>query len=366
MSGSRRAGRLVPNVSSYLPAFGSIVLAVSPLAYRRRPGHPNWSITKRARPRGAAIGALPKNIFRYVLMMGGVHQPLLVGLSISVFLLEIVPLELQRRIVNDLVTDRPFRRVITLCLVYAGAVLGQGGTKLVLNVYRSWVGERAIRDLRRRIHAVIGTPATSRLAVEAQGIAVSMIVAEVEPIGGFIGASISEPLLQGGILTSVLAYLVHLDPWIALGAFALFVPQLLFVPLMQTAVNRRAGSRIRMLRRLGVGVIDRAKGHFCDDDRRIDRAFALDMGIFRLKFTMNFLMNLCGHLQIISAPLIGGWWVYTGRLQTGVVVAFISGIGRLNDPWGDLVNYFRDLTVNQVKYRLLTNAVNRLAEGAEP
>jgi hypothetical protein len=47
------------------------------------------------------------------------------------------------------------------------------------------------------------------------------------------------------------------------------------------------------------------------------------------------------------------------------VVAFISGIDRLNDPWGDLVNYFRDISVNQVKYRLLANAVNQLAEAAE-
>jgi hypothetical protein len=43
------------------------------------------------------------------------------------------------------------------------------------------------------------------------------------------------------------------------------------------------------------------------------------------------------------------------------VVAFISGIGRLNDPWGDLVNYFRDLNVTQVKYRLLADAVSQLA-----
>jgi ABC-type bacteriocin/lantibiotic exporter with double-glycine peptidase domain len=85
------------------------------------------------------------------------------------------------------------------------------------------------------------------------------------------------------------------------------------------------------------------------------------MGIFRFKFTMNFLMNLCSHLQIVSALLIGGWWVYTDRLQIGGVVAFISGISRLNDPWGDLVNYFRDLTITQVKYRLLANAVNELA-----
>ena len=311
----------------------------------------------------ARPGELPGNVFRYALATSRAHQLVLLVLTISVFLLEIVPLELQRRIVNDLVKNRSYRWVIILCAVYAGVVLVQGGVKLALNVYRGWIGERAVRDLRRRIHAVAEAPAASSPAAEAQGIAVSMIVAEVEPIGGFVGESVSEPLLQGGILCSVLAYVTHIDPWMALAAFALFVPQFLFVPLLQAAVNRRAGARIRLLRQLGIGVIaqpnetgDRADG------MRIDRVFALDMGIFRLKFTMNFLMNFCSHLQIISALLIGGWWVYIDRLEIGGVVAFISGIGRLNDPWGDLVNYFRDITVNQVKYRLLASALNELAE----
>src|SRR5271169_480936 len=321
------------------------------------------SIKTRARQFGnAAADQLPGSVFRYVLATSGVHQLLLLVLTVCVFLIEIAPLELQRRIVNDLVKDRPYRWVIILCAVYAVVVLVQGGTKLGLNVYRGWVGERAVRDLRRRIHAVIEAPPTSSPAAEAQGIAVSMIVAEVDPIGGFVGESVSEPVLQGGILLSVLAYLIHLEWSMALAAFALFVPQFFFVPLLQTAVNRRAGARIRILRQLGIGVIDQTSDHFRADEQRIDRVFALDMGIFRFKFTMNFLMNLCSHLQIVSALLIGGWWIYTDHLELGGVVAFISGISRLNDPWGDLVNYFRDLTVTQVKYRLLANAVNELAE----
>ena len=90
------------------------------------------------------------------------------------------------------------------------------------------------------------------------------------------------------------------------------------------------------------------------------------MGIFYLKFTMNFLMNLFTHLQIIGGLLVGGYWVYEGRLEIGGVVAFISGISRLTDPWGDLVNYFRDVTVTQVKYRLLTNALGALEERGAP
>src|SRR5271169_2129968 len=307
----------------------------------------------------APAGALPRNVFRYVLATSGLHQLALLALTAGVALLEVVPLELQRRIVNDLVKHRPYSWVVGLCAVYAGTVLLQGGTKLALNIYRGWVGERAKRDLRRRVHTVIENPAAASPAAEAQGISISMIVAEVEPIGGFVGESVSEPLLQGGIMASVLAYLIHIDPWMALAAIGLFIPQLIFVPLLQSAVNRRTGARIQVLRQLGIAIIDRADG--AEDERRIELAFALDMGIFKIKFTMNFLMNLCNHLQRVSALLIGGWWVYTNHLEIGGVVAFISGIGRINDPWGDLVNYFRDLNVTQVKYRLLADAVSQLA-----
>jgi ABC-type multidrug transport system fused ATPase/permease subunit len=321
-----------------------------------------------SRPRLPVGAGLPANIFRYVVATSAVHQALLSLLTIIVFVLDVVPLELQRRAVNDLVEGRAFRRVVLIALGYTGIVLVQGSTKLGLNVYRGWVGERAKRDLRRRIRAVVAAPPAASPAAEAQGIASAMIVAEVEPIGGFLGESISEPLLQCGILLSVLAYIVHIDPWMALAAFAIFVPQFVFVPLLQAAVNRRTGARIQVLRRLGIGVI--ANGEQKDpsgrlDEQMIERAFALDMGIFRLKFTMNFLMNLGTHLQVIAAFLVGGWWVYTGRLEIGSVVAFLSGIGRLTDPWGDLVNYFRDVTATQVKYRLFVNAIDRFS-GSEP
>jgi ABC-type multidrug transport system fused ATPase/permease subunit len=328
------------------------------------------AMTNTARPdRSGAFGALPGSVFRYILVTSWPQQLVLVVLSVAGFLLEIVPLELQRRAVNDLVKHRAYRWVILIALVYAAVVLVQGGAKLVLNIYRGWVGERAKRDLRRHIQASLGGASPVTPEAEAQGIAVSIIVAEVEPIGGFVGESVSEPLLHGGIVLSVFAYITHIDPWMALAAFTLFIPQFVFVPLLQGAVNRNTGQRIRVLRRLGGRLI--AANHAVapdatTDDGSINQVFALDMGIFYLKFTMNFLMNLFTHLQIVAGLLVGGYWVYEGRLEIGGVVAFISGIGRLTDPWGDLVNYFRDLTVTQVKYRLLANALGALDERAAP
>jgi ABC-type multidrug transport system fused ATPase/permease subunit len=312
---------------------------------------------------------MPGNIFRYVLATSGWHQLVIVLLTVGVFLLEVVPLELQRRIVDDLVKHRDYWLVILLCAIYAGVVLVQGGVKLVLNIYRSWVGERATRDLRRRVHVLVSSTSAASSSPEAEGIQASMIVAEVESIGGFVGGSVSEPLLQGGILLSVLAYMIHVDLWMAGPAFALFVPQLVFVPLMQGAMNRRTRARVQIIRQLSVSVVEGSSSDDTrdrTDDERIEQVFELNMGIFRLKFSMNFLMNLSTQLQIISALLVGGWPVYTDRLAIGGVVAFISGIGRITDPWGDLVNYFRDVNVTQVKYGLVRDAINQQASSQAP
>jgi ABC-type multidrug transport system fused ATPase/permease subunit len=307
---------------------------------------------------------MPRNLYRYVSETSGWHQLCLVVLTVAVFLLEVVPLELQRRIVDDLVKHRDFWWVVALAAVYAGVVLVQGGTKLVLNVYRSWVGERATRDLRRRVHALVSSNSAASSTLEAEGVQASMIVAEVESIGGFVGGSVSEPLLQGGILCSVLAYMIHVDFWMAVTAFVLFVPQFVFVPLMQGAMNRRTRARVQIIRQLSVSVVEGTSSDDArdrTDDERIQRVFELNMGIYKFKFSMNFLMNLSTQLQIIGVLLVGGWAVYAQRLEIGGVVAFISGIGRITDPWGDLVNYFRDVNVTQVKFALVRDAVDQQA-----
>src|ERR1700687_3033342 len=217
----------------------------------RQPGRP---------PPPGAAAEMPDHIYRYVLATSGGHQLVLVALTVAVFLLEVVPLELQRRIVNDLVKHREYWSIVMLAAGYAGTVLAQGCTKLVLNIYRSWVGERATRDLRRRVHLLVSSGSAAASSPEAEGIQASMIVAEVESIGGFVGGSVSEPLLQGGILLSVLAYMIHVDFWMAATAFVLFVPQLVFVPLMQGAINRRTRGRVQIIRQLSVSAVEGTGG----------------------------------------------------------------------------------------------------------
>ena len=98
----------------------------------------------------------------------------------------------------------------------------------------------------------------------------------------------------------------------------------------------------------------------------IERVFTLNMGIYKLKYSMNMLMNLMHHSSVAVALCVGGWLALEGRIEVGTVVAMVGGLGKLNDPWGDLVNWAREFSVVSVKYRLFADVVNRILGFSTP
>jgi len=58
---------------------------------------------------------------------------------------------------------------------------------------------------------------------------------------------------------------------------------------------------------------------------------------------------------------VGGYYAVKGEIDVGTVVAFVSGLARVNDPWGDLVNWFREMTAARVRYRLMADAMQGLS-----
>lgn len=307
---------------------------------------------------------LPKTLFNLVRRTSSWHQLWLVILSIIVFALSTAPLEVQRRLVNDAVRGGNYQAILILAAIYAGLALSEGLVKLGMNIYRSWVSEGAVRWLRTAIFAFVEERPGDHGA-ESDGIETSMIIAEADPIGSFVGMSLSEPVLQGGVLLSVFGYMVYLQPLMALVALTVFFPQFIFVPLMQQAINRRVASRTLMLREISVAIADEKEpspeGRE-EQVRRISQVFVLNMGMFKLKFSMNFLMNLLYHMGVAAILGLGGYYVVNGQTEIGTVVAFASGLAKVNDPWDDIVNWFRDYRVTQTKYDLIYRA-SRVFQG---
>jgi ABC-type multidrug transport system fused ATPase/permease subunit len=309
---------------------------------------------------------LPSTIMGYVLRTSGKHQIGLAALAAAVFCLTSVPLELQRRIVNDAIKHGATATIVWLALAYAGVALLEQAFKLALNVYRGWVSEDAVRRLRRTLreagldelaHRDVDREATLDDDSET-GMHAAMAVSEAEPIGGFVGLAFSEPLLQVGILVSVIGYMTSLEWWALALSAGFLLPQLLFVPVLQHAINRRAAERVKTLRHVGGDIVSTG----VPEEEGIERVFSLNMGIYKIKFSMNLAMNFMYHGAVAIALGVGGLLAVEHKLEVGTVVAIVSGLGKLNDPWGDLVSWGREFSVDSVKYRLFADALDRHRE----
>ena len=307
-----------------------------------------------------------QDFYRYIWRVSGKHQVFLSLLAVALFAVQLVPLELQRRIINNATERAEYRTIALLCLVYVLVVLVQGVLKYALNMYRGSVSEAANRRLRLEVNPAAKADVADGPGSQDEGVAISIIVSEVEAVGGFIGSSFSEPILNGGILLSIFGYMLYTQPLLARVAFILFCPQLLFLPFLQEAINKRTASRIRTMRALSSDIVNEAADRAGVREertfrRRVREVYRLNIEIFYRKFGMSFLINLFHHLGTIGILAVGGWLLLQGRTEMGTIVAFISGINRMNDPWGDLVNFFRDLTNAGVKFRLIVETIGNPA-----
>jgi ABC-type bacteriocin/lantibiotic exporter with double-glycine peptidase domain len=68
-----------------------------------------------------------------------------------------------------------------------------------------------------------------------------------------------------------------------------------------------------------------------------------------MKSTTNLLTNSAP----LSVLLMGGWLVIEGRTTVGVVVAFLSGLQRLEDPLRELLNVYRLAAQARVRHDMI-------------
>ena len=297
--------------------------------------------------------ALPDGLLRYVWQEGRSEQVRLCVLAALVFPLTMVPLELQRRIVDQAIGNQDLRLLALLGGAYFATVLLQGGLKYLLRFYRGVVSERAILRLRQRLQAALPGPGEEADG-GGRGQTVSIATAEVERVGGFLGEALSEPVLQLGIFVSILGYMLVVEPLIALVSLVFFVPQLIFVPLLQRLVNRRARRKVELVREVGELIVETAAARDTTYEDRLQRIYRVRLQYYALKFLIKFLNNLLNHLAPLAVLMVGGWLVIEGDTTVGVVVAFISGFTRLADPSRQLLAYYRLAAETSVQYRLIT------------
>lgn len=303
------------------------------------------------------------NLVAFMWRMSGWYQVPACILALVVAGLTVVPLELQRRIIDDALTAGDAELLVMLALIYLGVIALNGVIKFVLRVYQGWLAESTIAYCRRHIIGLHGRE-TKNEAEGQSGTAVSIVNHELEAIGGFVGDGISDPLAQVGVMVAIVVYMVTVEPMIALISIAFLGPQVVIIPLIQRKLNALVDRRVDLVRDLSEDVTDQAgeEDLLKRTDNDIRRIFGNRMRFFLWKFLGKVVLNFLNAVAPLMVLAFGGWMVVQGETQVGVVVAFISGFNRMAEPLRDLINYYRIYSQTNVKHEKVARWMDDRAE----
>ena len=310
---------------------------------------------------------MPQSVYRYIFRYSKWQQVVVICLTLALLPLAPVPLELQRRLLDDAVANKDVSLLIWLATLYIGALLASAGLKLAMRIQRELISARIVHASRRSVyyHIYTVTP-PSLLQASAQGedvvdegAVVSMLSSETEKLGGFAGAAISGPLLQIGTLFAVLGYMFYIEPVVAAIALALYSPQFVIVPLFQARMNRLAGEKAITVRQLGNFIVDNAEPDLLDRPppegfvSLTDQILTLRTKFLLTKNFMKTINNLLISLGPFGVIAWGGYLVIQGEVEVGVILAFVSGLERLGGPIRDLIASYGSITDARMRYRIL-------------
>jgi ABC-type bacteriocin/lantibiotic exporter with double-glycine peptidase domain len=289
----------------------------------------------------------------FVWRASGPHQFYVGLIAIAVALFNLAPIDLQRRIIDEAIGDRDMGELLFLGAVYLGIVLMQGVLKFVLFFYQGWVGESCVKTARDQIAAVASERPPREDAMG--GDRVNVIGREIDNVGGFVGTSISEFVVNLTLLLLFAGYMLYVEPVIALVGAVALIPQIFLAVYMQADLNRLVERQVGLVRRLGDETIstDLARGSFAT----IRRIYHNRIRFYLLKYGLKTLLSLANAMGPLMVLLVGGYLVIEGQTTVGTIVAFVSGLERVSSPLHDLLNFYRAYEQAKVQHQMIVEWV---------
>ncbi|MEI5681773.1 ABC transporter ATP-binding protein [Mesorhizobium sp. CCNWLW179-1] len=291
---------------------------------------------------------------RFIWASSGMHQLYVGAVAICVTLLNFVPIELQRRIIDVAVANRDVRTLLLLGALYLSVLILYSGVKYVLMIYQGWVGESAVKSARDQLAVV----AAGKLGhAEATGGQTANVIGnEIDGIGGFVGTSISGFVVNASMMIVVFSYMVYVQSTIAFFSAITLIPQFVIVRYLQRRLNALVERQVKLVRKLGDQAVDTSSSapemlHAAS--QTIATIFKNRMEAYLLKFGLKTLLNIANSLGSLAVLIVGGYLVIKGQTTIGTVVAFISGFQRLSDPMGDILDFYRTYSQTKIQYAMI-------------
>lgn len=275
-------------------------------------------------------------------------------------MLNLAPIEIQRRIVNEVVETQDVPLLIQFGMLYLGVIVMHQAVKFALNTYQVWMTESSNLYTRRHLLGLYGESIDYH-ADDSSGRVVSIVGTEVDKLGGFVGEALSQSCANVALLLGVMGYMLVVEPTIALFAIGFLIPQIVVTPLMQRYLNKLVERHVGYMRSLGDAVSDLDGTQEKGDLGILKKIFNNRLRFNMLKFLLKAILNLLNSLGPLSVLVYGGYLVMMGQTQVGVIVAFISGFDRISGPVRELVGFYRVAAQANVQHRMIAKWMAKVA-----
>lgn len=334
---------------------------------------PLAGLLARVLPQGGPDGLEPK-VYGFILRYSWREQIYVVVMTALSFPFLYYSLDLPRIIINRAISGKNFPQnflglelrqipyLLMLCGVFLALILINGWFKLHVNVKKGQLGERMLRRLRYELYERLLRFPLHHFDRTATGQIVAMVTAELEPVGGFVGEAFAVPISQAGTLFTILFFMFVQNPVLGAAALAFYPLQGYLIPKMQRVIRALGRSRIRKIRglsdRIGEAIAARieirvnhaAPYQLAEIAHRLGEIYDIRLEIYNRKFFVKFLNNLIGNLTPFFFYAIGGYFVITGRLSFGALVAVLAAYKDMSAPWKELLDYYQNQQDVAIKY----------------
>ena len=303
---------------------------------------------------------LPSTLYGLIWRRTRTLQVAVIAVGLALPPLAVIPLDIQRRIVDDAIPAGDAHLLLILGLAYAAASTLAAAVKFAVYYLRGLIEARVTRYLR----AVALDAQRRRAEADAQhamGPVAAIVAEEAYPLGGFAAQAINIPLIEGAAMLGVAGFMLVSEPWLAAIGLGAMAAQAILVPWVQHYINLMSRRRVNAVRRAAADMIDaserRPGARFRDALREVRLAYRLRLRMNVYKAALKAALKLSDNFAAILILTVGGFLVMRGETSLGIVVAFLSGLRRVQDPWDALIAFYREFADALVKYRLVVSAL---------
>ena len=303
-----------------------------------------------------------RSLFSWIFAGNLKLQILLLLIIVVMVAARVLPLEMQKRIINEAVKLRNIDLLLTYCGVYLASVVFFSLLKYLTNIIQTLITQRTTARMRKALYHHILTLPLNFFRKTQPGAVVNALTTELTLPGNFVGMAVASPVTSILTLLSFAAYLFWLNPFLAAVSLSIYPIVIFLIPLLQKGVNKANKKRVDAARSFSARIAEsisgvheiHGNGAYRIENRKydslVDRLLKIRIVWSLYRFAVKTANGFFTSLGPFLVFMLGGYLTIKGQLELGALVAFLSAQERLFDPWKELIEFYQVYQDGKINY----------------